>query len=102
MEGFVDAPLVALAIVTLVVAAWAAVTSTRTMAWSLTAALLWLGTAAFVASALLGTPLALLVVGWLLSVAALLTGAYGLLGLPGRLSGAKAAPLEVRHAVNSR
>jgi hypothetical protein len=102
MESFVDAPLVALGLVTLVAAAWAATTRTRPMAWALTAALLWLGTASFVASALLGTPLALLGLGWVLSVAASFAGAYALFGLPGRLGGRKSTPLDVRHVVNSR
>ena len=99
MDAVVDIPLVALAVATLGVAAWAASTSTRAMVWFLTAALLWLGTASFVSSALLGTPLALLVLGWSLSVAAVLVGAYALFGRPGRVGHAE---LDIRHAVNVR
>jgi hypothetical protein len=102
MEALVDIPIVALAAAMLAAAIWASVTRTRVRAWWLTAALLWLGTATFTASALLGSPLGLLLLGWSLTLAAFLTGAHALLGVPGRLGGANATTLEITHAVNAR
>jgi hypothetical protein len=98
MESLVDIPLVVLAVMTLAAIFWAATTSTRVTAWSVTAGLLWLGTASFVASALLGTPLVLLALGWSLTVAAFVVGGYALFGSPRRAD----AALEVRHALNVR
>jgi hypothetical protein len=101
MDGLVDIPIVALAIAMLAAAIWASVTHTRVSAWWLTATLLWLGTASFAASALAGSPLGLLSLGWSLTLVASLTGAYALFGLPGR-RGTKTMPLEIWHAVNAR
>jgi hypothetical protein len=102
MESLVDVPIVALAAAMLTAAVWASVTSTRVSAWWLTAALLWLGTASFAASALLGSPLGLLLLGWSLTLAASLAGTYALVGFPGRLGRKATAPLEIRHAVSAR
>ena len=103
MEPFVDIPLVALAAAMLATAGWAAITTTRVSAWCSTAALLWLGTASFTACALTGSPLALVVLGSSVSGAAILVGAYAVFGRPRFVGGVKrAAPLEVRHALNAR
>ncbi len=103
MEYLVNVLPVALAAAMLATAVWTALTSTRVGAWCLTAALLWLGAASFTASALLGSPFALVLLGGSLTVAALFAGAYALLGRPQRLAGAKrAAAFEVSHALNAR
>ena len=103
MEYLVNVLPVALAAAMLATAVWAALTSTRVGIWCLTAALLWLGAASFTASALLGSPFVLVLLGGSLAVAALLAGAYALLGRPQRLAGAKrATPLEISHALNAR
>jgi hypothetical protein len=103
MEDLANVLPVALAAAMLVTGVWAALTSARVSAWCLTAALLWLGTALLTASALLGSPFALVLLGCSLTVAALLVGAYALLGRPKHLAGTRrAAPLEISHALNAR
>jgi len=100
MENLVDIPVIAPAVAMLAAAAWAAITRTRVNAWYLTTALLWLGTASFAASALSGSAVGLVLMGWALTLAGLLAGVYALFGLPG---GAKRpAPVEIRHVVRAR
>ena len=96
MEALVDILPVVLAAATLAAAVSAALTRTRAQAWAVTAGLLWLGTASLTASALLGSPFALVVVGASLTVAALFAAARALLGPT------KRGPLEIRHALNAR
>jgi hypothetical protein len=95
MEILVDTLLVALAAATLAASAAAALTGTRVHAWALTATLLWLATASLTASALLGSPLALVVAGASLAFAGLLAGMHALFGRSTH------DPIEIRHALNA-
>jgi hypothetical protein len=100
--AFVDIPVVVLAVVMLAAGFWALLTTTRVQAWFATADLLWLGTASFTASALLGTPLALLAVAWVFTFAGLLAALYAASGRP-RLFGARAASrFAITHVSNAR
>jgi hypothetical protein len=100
----VDIPVVVLAVVMLAAGFWALVATTRVKAWFITAGLLWLGTASFIASALVGSPLALLAVAWVFTLAGLIVALYAAFGRP-RLLGARAPSrpaLEVSHVANAR
>ena len=102
--AFVDVPVVVLAVFMLAAGFWALLTTTRVQAWFATAGLLWLGTASFTASALLGTPLGLLALAWSFTFAGLLVALYAAFGRPGPL-GARAASrpaLEISHLANER
>jgi hypothetical protein len=98
----VDIPVVLLALIMLAAGVWASLTTTRVVAWITTTALLWIGTASFTASALLGTPIVLLALGWLFTVAGLIAASYAASGHP-RFLGTRSQPtLETRHMVNAR
>ena len=101
---FVDIPVVVLALLMLAAGFWALLTTTRVQAWFATAGLLWLGTASFTASALVGTPPVLLAVAWAFTSAGLLVALYAATGRPELL--AAQAPsrqvLEISHVTNER
>jgi hypothetical protein len=79
VEPLVGIPLVALAVVMLAASTWAVMTTERRFAWFLTAVLLWTGGAWFTTLALVGAgPVALVVLGWTLVGAGLLTAILAL------------------------
>jgi hypothetical protein len=104
MDSLVDIPVLALAVAMLAAGVWGTLTRTRVKAWFATAALLWLATASFIASAKLGTPSALLALGWTFTAAGLLVAIHAASGRSWALGArASSAPaLEISHVANTR